>query len=109
MRDKKAQTSVVVYQAKGGAIELRGDFEHENIWATQAQIAELFDIDRSVVTKHIGSVMKTGEVAEKSNVQKMHIANSDKPTLCKNRHCNSDGFFVVEMGVSKPRVIVVNK
>jgi hypothetical protein len=71
--------SVVIYQAKSGAIELHGDFGKETIWATQAQIAEVFDIERTVVTKHIGNVLKSGEVDEKSNVQKMHIANSDKP------------------------------
>ncbi|MEA2088657.1 MAG: virulence protein RhuM/Fic/DOC family protein, partial [Patescibacteria group bacterium] len=35
-------------------------------------------IDRTVVTKHINKILKDGEVNEKSNVQKMHIANSDK-------------------------------
>jgi prophage maintenance system killer protein len=69
----------VVYQAKSGAIELKGDIKHETIWATQAQITEIFNIDRTVVTKHIGNILKNREVDEKSNVQKMHIANSDRP------------------------------
>ncbi|MBP6881384.1 MAG: virulence protein RhuM/Fic/DOC family protein [Candidatus Pacebacteria bacterium] len=71
--------NLVIYQTKGGALELRGDFTHDTLWATQAQIATVFDIERSVVTKHISNVFKTGEVDEKSNVQKMHIAQSDKP------------------------------
>ncbi|MDP3769794.1 MAG: RhuM family protein [Candidatus Sungbacteria bacterium] len=75
----KKKNEVVVYQAKSGAIELRGDFSHETIWATQAQIAEIFEIDRSVATKHISNILKGKEVDEKSNVQKMHIANSDRP------------------------------
>ncbi len=70
---------VVIYQAKDGAIELKGDFERENIWATQAQIVKLFDVDQSVVSRHIKNVFKEGEIEEKSNMQKMHIANSDKP------------------------------
>jgi prophage maintenance system killer protein/prophage antirepressor-like protein len=60
-------------------LELRGDLEKETIWATQAQISEVFGINRTVVTKHIGNILKSGEVDEESNVQKMHIANSDKP------------------------------
>lgn len=80
---KKKQTDilneVVVYQTKSGALELRGDFANDTVWATQAQVAEVFSINRSVVTKHIGNIFKSGEVNEKSNVQKMHIANSDKP------------------------------
>ena len=76
---KKIDRQVVIYQAKNGAIELRGDFERETIWATQAQVADVFNIERSVATKHIGNILKSKEVDEKSNVQKMHIANSDKP------------------------------
>ncbi len=79
MKKKVTMGEVVIYQAKNGAIELKGDFERENIWATQAQIAEVFGIERSVVTKHINSIIKTSEVDQKRNVQKMHIANSDKP------------------------------
>ncbi len=78
MKRKSNLKEVLIYQAKNGAIELKGDFKHDNIWATQAQIAELFDIERSVATKHINNLIKTGEIDEKRNVQKMHIANSDK-------------------------------
>ena len=70
---------MVIYQTKSGALELRGDLDKETIWATQAQISEVFGINRTVVTKHISNILKSGEVDEKSNVQKMHIANSDKP------------------------------
>lgn len=71
--------NVVIYQSKTGAIELRGDFARETIWATQAQVAELFDVDQSVISRHIRNILKDGEIEEKSNMQKMHIANSDKP------------------------------
>lgn len=70
---------IVIYQSKNGKIEFRGDFEGETIWGTQKQIADIFEIDRSVVTKHIGNIFKDGEVDLESNVQKMHIATSDKP------------------------------
>ena len=76
--EKKVIQTPIIYQTKSGALELRGDFRDETLWATQAQIAELFEIDRTVVTKHINNLLKSREV-EKSNVQKMHIPNSDKP------------------------------
>lgn len=79
MKKNKIQNSVIVYHAKNGAIELRGDVRAETVWATQAQIAEVFGVERSVVTKHINNLLKNGEISEKSNVQKMHIAKSDKP------------------------------
>jgi Virulence protein len=76
---KKIIKDIVIYQTSGGAIELRGDVKKETIWASQGQIAEIFGIDRSVATRHINNLFASSEVNIKSNVQKMHIANSDKP------------------------------
>jgi len=39
----------------------------------------LFGKERSVITKHINKIFLDKEINKKSNVQKMHIANSDKP------------------------------
>lgn len=78
---KKHIKDIVIYQAKNGAIELRGDFSHETIWANQGQIATLFEVDQSVVSRHINNIFQDGEVNQKSNMQKMHIANSDKPVV----------------------------
>ena len=52
--------------------------EEDNIWLSKNQIAELFDRDRSVISKHIRKIFDDYECDEKSNVQKMHIPNSDK-------------------------------
>ena len=84
IKNIKKDNNLVIYQAKNGAIEFRGDFERDTIWATQKQIAEIFGINRTVVTKHINKIFKDGEVKEKSNVHKMHIANSDKPVKFYN-------------------------
>ncbi len=75
----KQTGELVIYQTKEGGVKLRGDFSNDTLWATQAQITNIFDIDRTVVTKHINNILKSEEVEDKSNVQKMHIANSDKP------------------------------
>ncbi|MFT5037323.1 MAG: prophage maintenance system killer protein/prophage antirepressor-like protein [Candidatus Azotimanducaceae bacterium] len=78
MAQKKIE-KLVIYQTKSGALELRGDLDKETLWATQAQIVSLFDVDQSVVSRHIRNVFKDNEVDKKSNMQKVHIANSDKP------------------------------
>lgn len=49
------------------------------MWLSQAQMAELFGRERSVLTKHVNNVFKEGELDKKSNVQILHIAGSDKP------------------------------
>src|SRR3989344_2342773 len=66
MKKKQTKNNIVIYQAKSGAIELRGDFKHNNIWATQAQVADVFGTERSVVTKHIRNILKDKELNEKS-------------------------------------------
>ncbi len=62
----KIKNQMVVYQAKTGAIELKGDFKKETLWATQAQIAEVFGVERSVITKHIRNILKDKELAVNS-------------------------------------------
>ena len=70
-------SDIIIYE--DGNVELKVNVESETIWLKQNQIAEIFDRDRTVITRHINKILKDEEVDEKSNVQKMHIANSDKP------------------------------
>jgi len=79
--DKSEQNKIVIYQNSSGAIELRGDIKNETIWATQAQIVDLFNVDQSVISRHIRNIFKDKEIEGKSNMQKMHIASSDKPVI----------------------------
>jgi len=78
-KKQKLGKQVIIYQTKSGALELRKDVKNETMWATQAQIVSLFDVDQSVISRHIKNIFKDGEIDEKSNMQKMHNANSDKP------------------------------
>ncbi len=76
MTENNQNTSIVFYD---DGLELHLDSQNDTIWATQGDIVELFDIDQSVVARHIKNIFSSGEVEEKSNMQKMHIPNSDKP------------------------------
>lgn len=79
MKTLQKGKNLIVYQTKSGAIEIKKDIQSDTIWATQAQIVKLFSVDQSVVSRHIRNIFKDGEIKEKSNMQKMHNANSDKP------------------------------
>lgn len=70
-------SDIVIYE--NGNVELKATVEGDTIWLRQNQIAEIFEKERTVVTRHINNILKDKEVDEKSNVQKIHIANSDKP------------------------------
>lgn len=54
---------IVIYE--NGNIELKATVENESIWLTQTQIAELFDVQRPAITKHLTNIFKDGELDEK--------------------------------------------
>ncbi len=68
-----------VLYSKPDGMDFQLRFEGEEPWATQKQIADLFGITRSVVTRHIQNILQDQEVDIESNVQKTNIAGSDKP------------------------------
>lgn len=71
---------VVIYQAKSGAIELRGDFDKETLWASLDQISQLFGRDKSVVSRHIKNIFKDGELKRNSVVAFFATTASDGKT-----------------------------
>lgn len=75
---------IVIYQAETGVTSLQVHLDHDTVWLTQKQMAELFQRERSVITKHLRNVFTEGELDEKSNVQNMHFAFSDKPVTIYN-------------------------
>lgn len=67
MKSKNStKNQLAIYQAKSGAIELKADATKETIWATQAQIADIFVVERSVVTKHIRNILAVKELDARS-------------------------------------------
>ena len=72
---------VILYRAGDGKTALDVRLAGETVWLTQAQMAKLFDRDQSVISRHATNVFKEKELAQKGNMQKMHIASSDKPVV----------------------------
>ena len=56
----------------------------DTVWLTQAQMAELYAVDRSRITRHVNNILSDGEIEENCNVRKTHFANSDKPVNIYN-------------------------
>jgi hypothetical protein len=74
---------IIIYEPDNGG-QVRVRLEGESLWLTQKKIADLFQRERSVITKHLRNIFQEGELAEESNVQFLHIANSDKPVKFYN-------------------------
>ena len=62
---------------KGLRLDIR--YQGETLWMTQSQIGQLFGRDQSVISRHISNVLEEGELEEKSNMHKMHIAGATRP------------------------------
>ena len=73
------KSEIIIYQTADGKIRIDARMENETVWLTQTQMAELFQRDQSVVSRHIKNVISEGELDGKSNMQFLHITNSDKP------------------------------
>ena len=63
---------IVIYQTEDGESTIDVRLEDETVWLTQAQMAELFQKDQSVIARHIGNIFREGELDKMSNMQILH-------------------------------------
>ena len=68
MKKQNFKNKMIVYQAKTGAIELKGDVDRDTIWASLDQISAIFDRDKSVISRHIHNIFNSGELKHNSVV-----------------------------------------
>jgi len=73
------ENQIVIYKTDDGQTAIDVCMENETVWLTQAQMAELFQKDRTVITRHINNVFAEKELDLKSNVHFLHIPFSDRP------------------------------
>ena len=74
----KPTNSVVIYQTSDGETSIDVKFQDETVWLSQAQMAELFQKDRTVIGRHINNIFKEGEL--------------ERETTCANfAHVGNDG------------------
>jgi len=63
---KLPDNQITVYQTPDGQINIEVLYANKNIWLPQKRIAELFDVNRSVVTKHLQNIFTSNELQEDS-------------------------------------------
>jgi hypothetical protein len=80
--DEANDAEMIIYN--DGELELSISIDTDTLWLTQAQLCDIFEKDQSVISRHINNIFRDNEVDKKSNMQKMHIANSDKPVSFRN-------------------------
>ena len=78
---KNIEEQIIIYQTEDGSTAIDVRLENETVWLSQAQMANLFQKDQSVIARHINNVFKEGELDKNSNMQILHNTFSKyKPT-----------------------------
>ncbi len=93
---------IEIYHGAQGEIIFNVDKNEQTIWATQAQIAELFGVQRAAITRHLGNIFRTGEL-EKNSVCSIleHTANDGKKY--KTMYYNLDAIISVGYRVNSKK------
>jgi len=68
MEKNQKLSNNIIYHASNWAIEIKGDFDNETVWASLDQIASVFDRDKSVISRHIKNILKEQELEKKWTV-----------------------------------------
>lgn len=71
------QSKIVIYQAQDGKTSIDVKLEQDTVWLTQAQMAELFQKDRTVIGRHINNVYKEGELLRNTTCAKFAHVGTD--------------------------------
>lgn len=67
---KDKNNAIVIYEASKGDVRIDVRLENETVWLTLNQLADLFGVDKSGISRHIKNIFKDGELDEKSTVAK---------------------------------------
>jgi len=70
-------TEFLLYTIPNGKVKVEIFLRDENIWLTQAKIADLFDVDRSVVAKHLQNIFSENELDKNSTCAKIAQVQSE--------------------------------
>ncbi len=71
---------VIVYQDLGGQVQVDVRLAQDSVWLSLSQLAELFDRDKSVISRHLRAVFATGELVREAVVAKIATTAADGKT-----------------------------
>jgi predicted XRE-type DNA-binding protein len=87
--------NITIYKSEDGQISFNVNVLDETVWLNQKQIAELFEVQRPAITKHLKNIYDTGELEEKNTSSILeHMGTNEQ--LYKTKHYNLD--VVISVG-----------
>ncbi len=94
---------IVIYQTKDGKTSIDVKLENETVWLTQAQMADLFQKDRTVIGRHINNVYREGELERDITCAKFAHMGSDNDQQYETAVYNLDVIISVGYRVKSQR------
>lgn len=85
------QESIVIYTSEDGQTRVDVRMENETVWLTQAQMAELFQKDRTVIGRHINNIYKEHELERETTCAKFAHTGKDADQTYQTALYNTDG------------------
>ena len=76
-RRRIVKSELILYQTEDNRTRIEVRLENETVWLSQAQISDLFQRERSVITKHIRNIFEEGELVEESVVANFATTAAD--------------------------------
>ena len=93
---------ILLYTTPNGKVKVEIYLQNETIWLTQQKIADLFGVERSVVTKHLKNIFQSGELDEISVCAKIaHTASDGKSYLTQ--------FYNLDVIISEKQILALPK
>jgi len=83
MTNNPTTSNILIYQSDDGKTKIETRLENETVWLTQEQMSELFQRDRTVISKHIKNIFQEGEVDE--NMVCAKFAHTTKHGAIENK------------------------
>lgn len=96
------KNEIKIYEIEDKNIELEVSLENETVWLTQKQMSELFDRDRTVITRHINNIFKEEELDKKSVSANFALTANDGKVY-NTEHYNLDVIISVGYRVKSKR------
>jgi len=98
---------IIIYEEEGQAVEVRLDAEHETIWLSQAQMAELFDKDSDTIGLHLKNIYKDKELEEIATTEKSSVVRKEGKRQVKRKinFYNLDAIISVGYRVNSKRAV----
>lgn len=94
---------IIIYQTNDGLTKVDVKFEGETVWLTQEQMSELFQRDKSVITRHIQNIYKEGELTQESTSAKFAFVPDTRERSYEVTYYNLDVIISVGYRVKSIR------